>query len=84
MTQPPGPTQRDRDIRDTQNPWERHGWIMAAIWLVFLMFPLTSAFTVQTSWVWRAFAIVAILAFSGRHGHRPTTSVRWPSPSPSS
>ena len=64
MTQPPGPTQRDRDIRDTQNPWERHGWIMAAIWLVFLMYPLTSAFTVETSWVWRSFAIVAILAFA--------------------
>ena len=67
MTQPPGPTQRDRDTRDDQNPWERYGWIMAAIWLVFLMFPLTSAFTVETSWVWRSLAIAAILAFAAAY-----------------
>ena len=58
MSRPPGPTQPDRD---TQNPWERYGWIMGAIWLVFLSFPLKSAFTVETSWVWRLFAITAIL-----------------------
>jgi len=38
---------------------------MGAIWLVFLMFPLTSAFAVETSWVWRSLAIGAILAFAG-------------------
>lgn len=50
--------------RDTQDPWERFGWIMGAIWLVFLMFPLTSAFTAESSWVWRSFGVSAILAFA--------------------
>jgi len=50
--------------RDTQNPWERFGWFMGSIWLVFLMFPLVSAFTAETWWVWRLFAIAAILAFA--------------------
>lgn len=63
MTQTQEP-QPDKGTRDTQNPWERYGWIMAAIWLVFLMFPLTSAFTVETTWVWRSLAIAAILAFA--------------------
>ena len=26
--------------RNTQDPWERFGWVMGSIWLVFLMFPL--------------------------------------------
>jgi two-component system, NarL family, sensor histidine kinase DesK len=64
VTQPPGLTKPDRGTRDAQDPWERYGWIMGAIWLVFLMFPLTSAFTVETSWVWRVLAIAAILAFA--------------------
>lgn len=64
MTQPPGLTKPDRGTRDAQDPWERYGWIMGAIWLVFLMFPMTSAFTVETSWVWRVLAIAAILAFA--------------------
>ncbi len=60
MTRPRASTQPDRD---TQNPWERFGWIMGAIWLVFLLFPLTSAFTAETWWVWRSFGVAAILAF---------------------
>ena len=73
VTQPPARTSADGstrhtrpagDTRDTQNPWERYGWIMGAIWLGFLMFPLTSAFAVETSWVWRSLAIAAILAFA--------------------
>lgn len=50
--------------RETQGPWERFGWIMGAIWLVFLMFPLTSAFAAETSWVWRTFGVAAILGFA--------------------
>jgi two-component system sensor histidine kinase DesK len=52
------------NTRDTQDPWERYGWIMGAIWIVFLLFPLTSAVTVETPWVWRALAIAAILVFA--------------------
>jgi two-component system, NarL family, sensor histidine kinase DesK len=61
QTQEPQP---GRGTRDTQNPWEKYGWIMGAIWLVFLAFPVKSALIAETSWVWRSFAITAILAFA--------------------
>jgi two-component system sensor histidine kinase DesK len=50
--------------RDTRGPWERFGWVMSSIWLVFLLFPLTAAFTAETSWGWRSFGVAAILAFA--------------------
>lgn len=50
--------------RDTQDPWERFGWVMGSIWLVFLLFPLRSAFTAETSWGWRSFGVATILAFA--------------------
>ena len=37
---------------------------MGSIWLVFLLFPLTAAFTAETSWAWRSFGVAAILAFA--------------------
>lgn len=55
--------------RDTRDPWERFGWIMAAIWLVFLGFPLAAAATVDAWWVWRALAVLAILAFAAAYVH---------------
>ena len=61
MTRPPALTQSERD---TEHPWERFGWVMGSIWLVFLLFPLTSAFTAETWWVWRSFGVAAILAFA--------------------
>jgi two-component system sensor histidine kinase DesK len=61
VTQASAPTQEDRD---TQGPWERFGWIMGAIWLVFLMFPLSSALTADASWLLRSFAVAAILGFA--------------------
>jgi two-component system sensor histidine kinase DesK len=50
--------------RDTQDPWERFGWIMGAIWLVFLLFPLAAAITVDTTWAGHASAVAAILGFA--------------------
>lgn len=61
MTPPRALTQPERD---TQNPWERFGWVMGSIWLVFLLFPLTSAFTAETTWVGRSLGVAAILAFA--------------------
>lgn len=58
----PSPT--PRPDRDTQDPWERFGWIMGAIWLVFLLFPLAAAVTVDTTWAGHVFAVVAILGFA--------------------
>jgi len=51
--------------KNTQDPWERLGWVMGSIWLVFLMFPLTSVFTAETTWAWRLFGFAAIFAFAG-------------------
>ena len=61
MTAPAATSQPDRD---TQDPWERFGWIMGAIWLVFLFFPLAAAITADTTWAGHAFAVVAILGFA--------------------
>ncbi len=55
--------------RDTQDPWDRFGWIMGAIWLVFLLFPLTAAARADTWWVWRALAVLAILTFATAYVH---------------
>ena len=59
---PPRPLNQPE--RNTQDPWERFGWVMGSVWLVFLLFPLTSAFTAETSWGWRSFGVAAILAFA--------------------
>lgn len=48
---------------DVRNPWERYGWVMSSIWLVFLIFPLASALYAPTTWVWRTVAVALILAF---------------------
>lgn len=66
MTRPGQPTRPDRDTRD---PWDRFGWIMGAIWLVFLLFPLTAAVTADAWWVWRALTGLAILAFATAYVH---------------
>jgi two-component system sensor histidine kinase DesK len=55
--------------RDTQDPWERFGWIMGAIWLVFLLFPLAAALTADAWWVWRALTALAILTFATAYVH---------------
>lgn len=32
------------DTQSARNPWEKFGWLMRAIWLVFLVYPLLSVF----------------------------------------
>lgn len=48
---------------DKRDPWEKYGWVMSSIWLVFLIFPLVAALNAPTALVWRIFAIVLLLAF---------------------
>ncbi len=48
---------------DLRNPWERYGWVMSSIWLVFLIFPLVAALNAPTGWGWRIVAVALILAF---------------------
>lgn len=49
----------------TGDPWERFGWLMGAIWLVFLAFPLSNLITTdELPTVWRVLGVVGILVFA--------------------
>ena len=47
------------------DPWDRYGWVMSVIWLVFLAFPLQEALTLDEPWGWRALGVGLVLAFAG-------------------
>ncbi|MGJ9411177.1 histidine kinase [Aeromicrobium sp. CF4.19] len=49
---------------DADDPWERFGWIMGAIWLVFLAFPVVGSVEADTAWGWRLVSIASIVAFA--------------------
>lgn len=53
---------------DAPDPWERFGWLMGAIWLFFLAFPLMSAWTAPTA-PGRTVAVSAIIAFAAVYLH---------------
>ena len=57
MSQAPAPTA-------TVDPWERFGWLMGAIWLVFLVFPIVTVATGDGPLPWRLLGIAGILAFA--------------------
>lgn len=68
MSQPepvPAVTRHYAARLDSQDPWERFGWVMGAIWLVFLGFPFHAALTADTALVWRGLAAAGIVAFAG-------------------
>lgn len=45
------------------DPWERFGWLMGAIWIVFLVFPIGAAATADTDPVWRGVGVAVVVAF---------------------
>ncbi|WP_237565614.1 sensor histidine kinase [Ornithinimicrobium cavernae] len=47
----------------TVDPWDRFGWLMGAIWLVFLVFPVVALATSDLHPVWRVAGIGGIVAF---------------------
>lgn len=48
----------------TASPWDRYGWLMAAVWLVFLGFPIAAVWSAdQPLWL-RVAGLVAIAAFA--------------------
>ncbi|WP_375000057.1 sensor histidine kinase [Aeromicrobium sp. CTD01-1L150] len=59
--QAPGRSGRDVPEGD---PWERYGWIMGAIWLVFLAFPIVSSVQAETTWGWRVASVTSIVLFA--------------------
>jgi len=46
------------------DPWDRFGWVMSVIWLVFLAFPMQAALTLDEPWGWRAAGAGLVLAFA--------------------
>lgn len=56
---PPGPTPSDGT-----DPWERWGWVMGAIWLVFLAFPLREVDQVEAPAPAKVAAAAAIVLFA--------------------
>ncbi len=52
-----------------EDPWEKFGWVMGAIWLVFLGFPIAASVTAPHDLVWRVLGVCLILAFAGVYIH---------------
>ncbi len=57
------PAERD-DLRSGQDPWERYGWVMAGVWLVFLVFPFWASLTSEAPWVVRILVAASVAAFA--------------------
>ncbi|MGH3457996.1 sensor histidine kinase [Aeromicrobium sp.] len=47
-----------------EDPWERFGWVMGAIWLVFLGFPIAAIITSDRPGALRALGVVLIVGFA--------------------
>ena len=54
---------------ETRDPWDRFGWVMGVVWLVFLLFPLIEAVTADLHVGWRALAVTLILLFAAIYIH---------------
>lgn len=46
------------------DPWKRFGWLLAAVWLVFLVFPIGAAVIADVAVGWRVLTIGIILTFA--------------------
>lgn len=53
----------------TEDPWERFGWIMGTIWLVFLGFPIAAIVTSDRSAGLRTLGVVLIVVFAAVYVH---------------
>lgn len=47
-----------------KNPWERFGWVMAVVWLVFLIYPIMALLRSHAEPHWVAVGWFAIVAFA--------------------
>lgn len=73
--------------REPRGPWERYGWLMAVIWMVFLWFPAQALMQSEAALAWRTlgwggisvFAAAYIVGFilgMGSGWRRPSAPVR--------
>lgn len=46
------------------DPWDRYGWVMGAIWLVFLAFPVVGSVQSDLAIGWRVASVTSIVAFA--------------------
>ncbi|HLS25008.1 MAG TPA: sensor histidine kinase [Beutenbergiaceae bacterium] len=46
------------------DPWDKFGWVMATVWLLFLAFPLLSVLQADLPWAARLLAAAAIVLFA--------------------
>ena len=53
----------------TEDPWDRFGWVMGAIWLVFLGFPVAAAVTSDQPVAIRVLAVAMVVAFAAVYLH---------------
>ncbi|GAA2076761.1 sensor histidine kinase [Aeromicrobium halocynthiae] len=60
----PGPASVTASDAGARDPWERWGWVMGAIWLVFLGFPLREVAQVAAPGPVKAAAATAIVVFA--------------------
>jgi two-component system, NarL family, sensor histidine kinase DesK len=64
----------------TEDPWVRFGWVMGAIWLVFLAFPITAVVSSDRPGLLRALGVVLIVCFAAVYVHglmRSSRIERW-------
>lgn len=61
----PGRTQRGKAgcTGPAKDPWARYGWLMAAIWLVFLFYPIVVLLRHESPVEWEVLAWVGLAAF---------------------
>lgn len=51
------------------DPWARFGWLLGAVWLVFLLFPVTATLTADRALGWRVLGLVLIATFGAIYVH---------------
>ncbi|MGO3136653.1 MAG: sensor histidine kinase [Agrococcus casei] len=49
---------------DARGPWERFGWLMAVIWMIFLIYPIIALVASTAPLAWRVVAWAALAAFA--------------------
>jgi two-component system sensor histidine kinase DesK len=47
-----------------RNPWERYGWVVRGVWLVFLVFPVLSLVTEARPWWQTVVGLVLVVVFA--------------------
>lgn len=52
-----------------RDPWDRFGWVMGAVWLVFLVFPITALVASDRPPVWRAVGVALVVVFAVVYTH---------------